>query len=65
MHWATLHNMPLQVRDISLEEVLHADELFLVNSVMVLWPLRELEMNRWTSFPVATEIRRNLEGAAG
>jgi len=61
LNWAARHNMPLQVRDISLDEVLQADELFLVNSVMILWPLRELEMNRWNSFPVATEIRRSLE----
>jgi 4-amino-4-deoxychorismate lyase len=65
MDWAMRNNIPLQVRDISLEEVLQADELFLVNSIMLLWPLRELEMNRWTSFPMATEIRRSLEGAAG
>ena len=63
--WAKQHNMPLQVRDVSLDEVLHADELFLVNSIMVLWPLRELEMNRWTSFPIATKIRLSLEGADG
>ncbi|MFZ5523926.1 MAG: aminodeoxychorismate lyase [Pseudomonadota bacterium] len=56
------HNMPLQVRDISLDEVLHADELFLVNSIMGLWPLRELEKSRWTRFPIATKIRQSLEG---
>ena len=63
--WAKQRNMPLQVRDVSLDEVLHADELFLVNSIIVLWPLRELERNRWTSFPIATKIHRSLEGADG
>jgi 4-amino-4-deoxychorismate lyase len=61
--WAKQHNMPVQIRNISMDEVLHADELFLVNSIMVLWPLRELEMNRWSAFPIATNIRRSLEGA--
>lgn len=61
--WAKQHNMPLQVRDVSLDEVLHADELFLVNSIMGMWPLRELEQKRWSAFPTATKIRRSLEGA--
>jgi len=65
MNWAMRNSMPMQVRDIRAEEVMQADELFLVNSIMLLWPLRELEMNRWTSFPVATEIRRSLEEEAG
>lgn len=62
MAWAKRHDMPLQVRDISLDEVLHADELFVVNSIMVLWPLRELEQNRWSDFPIAMQIRQSLEG---
>ena len=62
MDWAKQHDMPLQVRDVSLDEVLHADELFVVNSIMVLWPLRELEQNRWAGFPVAMQVRRSLEG---
>jgi len=62
MAWAAQHDMPLQVRDVNLDEVLHADELFVVNSIMVLWPLRELEQNRWTGFPVAMQVGRSLEG---
>lgn len=60
MAWAAQHNMPLQVRDVKLDEVLHADELFLVNSIIGLWPVRELEQRCWTSFPVAEQIRQNL-----
>lgn len=63
MAWAKRHDMPLQVRDISLDEVLRADELFVVNSIMVLWPLGELEQNRWSDFPIAMQIRQSLEGA--
>jgi len=65
MAWAMKHKMPLQVRNISMEEVLKADELFLVNSIMVLWPLRELDKSRWTDFPIATKIRQGLDGNDG
>ena len=65
MAWAEQRNMSLQVREVSLGEILNADELFLVNSIIVLWPLRELEKNRWTDFPIAMKIRRSLEGADG
>ncbi len=61
--WAKQNEMPLHVRDVSLEEVLQADELFLVNSLMVLWPLSELEQKHWSDFPVAMRIRKGLDGA--
>jgi 4-amino-4-deoxychorismate lyase len=61
MAWAVQHDMPMQVRNVSLDEVLHADELFVVNSIAGLWPLSELENCRWTSFPIATKIRESLE----
>lgn len=56
MAWAKQHNMPLQVRDVGLGEILHADELFVVNSIIGLWPVRELEQHRWSDFPVARRI---------
>ena len=62
MAWAAKNSMPLQIRDISLDEVLRADELFVVNSIMILWPLRELEQRRWTVFPVARLIRQDIDG---
>jgi len=62
MAWAAQHDMPLQVRDAGLDEVMHADELFVVNSIIGLWPVRELEQRRWTDFPVARRIHHSLEG---
>ena len=56
--WSAQHNMPLHIRNVGLEEVLQADELFVVNSIIGLWPIRELEQRRWTSFPVAMQIRK-------
>ena len=61
MAWAAQHSMPLQVRDVGLDEVMKADEVFVVNSVIGLWPVRELEQCRWTSFPVAARIRLFLD----
>ena len=58
IEWSAQHNMPLHIRHVGLEEVLHADELFVVNSIIGLWPIRELEQRRWTSFPVAMQIRK-------
>ncbi|HEU0234423.1 MAG TPA: aminodeoxychorismate lyase [Gallionella sp.] len=61
MAWALQHGITLQVRDVGLEEALHADELFIVNSVIGLWPIRELEQRHWSHFPVAMQIRLGLE----
>jgi len=61
MAWALQHGITLYVRDINLEEALQADELFLVNSVIGLWPIRELALRHWSHFPVAEKIRQHLE----
>lgn len=59
--WAAQHGVPLQVRNVTLDDVLQADELFLVNSVIGLWPVRELQQRRWDEFPLATKISLYLE----
>jgi len=58
IHWSKLSNMAMQIRNVGLDEVLQADELFLVNSIIGLWPIRELEQQHWTDFPIATKIRQ-------
>ncbi|MDH4286592.1 MAG: aminodeoxychorismate lyase [Gallionella sp.] len=58
--WAAQRQMPLQMRNIGLDEVLRADELFVVNSVFGLWPISELEQRRFAGFPIASQIRKNL-----
>lgn len=65
MAWAAQHDVSMQVRDVSLDEVLQADELFLVNSVIGLWPVRELQQRRWDVFPLAARIAQYLEGREG
>jgi 4-amino-4-deoxychorismate lyase len=60
MAWASQHSMTPQVRDVGLDEVLHADELFVVNSIIGVWPIRELDHQCWNNFPVVTKICRDL-----
>lgn len=59
--WSIQHHMPLQIRNVGLDEVLHADELFVVNSIIGLWPIRELEQRSWRDFPVSAQIRHSLD----
>lgn len=54
--------MTTEVRDVGLEELRAADELFLTNSVFGLWPVAQFQARRWTSFDVAGRIRTALEG---
>jgi 4-amino-4-deoxychorismate lyase len=61
MAWAVQQGVPLEVRDVALDEVLQADEVFLVNSVIGLWPVRELQGRRWEAFPFAARIAQYLE----
>lgn len=61
MAWAGQHGVPLEVRDVVLDEVLQADEVFLVNSIIGLWPVRELQSRKWETFPLAAKIARHLE----
>ena len=59
--WANINNLPLEIRALSWNEVINADELFLVNSLIGVWPIRELEQRRWNNFPVAMKIRQSLD----
>ncbi|MFZ5502608.1 MAG: aminodeoxychorismate lyase [Pseudomonadota bacterium] len=56
--WAEQQRVALQVRAIHLDELLQADEVFLTNSVIGLWSVRELNTRHWQSFPMADRIRR-------
>ena len=61
MAWALQHGIALEVRDVRLEEALQADELFIVNSVIGLWPICELEQRHWSHFPVTAKICHGLD----
>jgi 4-amino-4-deoxychorismate lyase len=63
MEWAAAHNMPCQTGQFELDELLDADEIFLVNSVIGLWPVRELQSRIWSHHPVAMQVREGLNHA--
>jgi branched-subunit amino acid aminotransferase/4-amino-4-deoxychorismate lyase len=50
----------VQIRDVMLAEVYSADELFLVNSVIGVWSVRELADRRWQDHPFAKHLRTEL-----
>lgn len=63
MTWAAQHGMPLQVRDVGLDDVMDADELFVVNSIIGMWPIREFNQRCWSEFPITAKIRQYLDGS--
>lgn len=46
-----------KVTDLSLDDLLSADEIFVVNSVIGLWPVRELHRFSGKHFPVSLQIQ--------
>jgi 4-amino-4-deoxychorismate lyase len=60
MDWAKQHGVTCNVADFRMEELAVADEIFLVNSVFGLWPVRELAEYRRTLHPMAWKIQEWL-----
>ncbi|MDO8989636.1 MAG: aminodeoxychorismate lyase [Sideroxyarcus sp.] len=60
MDWAKQHGVTCKVADFHMEELVQADEIFLVNSVFGLWPVRELADYRRVQHPVAWKIQEWL-----
>lgn len=60
MDWAKQHGVTCKTADFHVEELLQADEIFLVNSVFGLWPVRELADYRRTEHPTAWKIQEWL-----
>ncbi|MGE0357815.1 MAG: aminodeoxychorismate lyase [Burkholderiales bacterium] len=50
-----------EVRDVAFAELRDADEVFLTNSVIGLWPVAALDGWRWAPGPVALRLRRLIE----
>jgi 4-amino-4-deoxychorismate lyase len=61
MEWAAINGMPYEVKQFSLDKLLGADEFFLVNSVIGLWPVHEMHTRIWAHCPVAGQIQKWLE----
>ena len=58
---ACTNNIPVRIADISVDELLAADELFLVNSVIGVWQIAELDRRSWNAGPMTVQIRRWIE----
>lgn len=55
--WASQQGMAYKSIDVTLEDLLDADEVFLANSVIGLWPVREISGCHWHHHPVAHAIQ--------
>jgi 4-amino-4-deoxychorismate lyase len=63
IEWAAKYGVHCWVRQFDLAELLSADEVFLVNSVIGLWPVRELSDNVWSHHPISMEVQDWLNNA--
>lgn len=61
LDWAAQQGIPCHTRRLGLQELLDADELFLVNSIIGLWPVRELQGKAWHSHALSLPIQKWLE----
>ena len=60
MDWAKQHGVTCNVADFHMDELLGADEIFLVNSVFGLWPVREVAGYRRITHPISWKIQEWL-----
>lgn len=60
IEWAAQQGVTCEITDILLEDLLQADEIFLINSVIGLWPVRELLGYRREHHPVALVVQNWL-----
>jgi 4-amino-4-deoxychorismate lyase len=52
--------MDVQITDLRVENLLAADEVFLVNSVIGVWRVRRLGARHWTQFSTTQRVRLAL-----
>lgn len=55
----------VEICQVTVDELLSADEVFLVNSVIGVWSVRALAGRHWESFPVASAMRHVLAQGVG
>lgn len=60
MDWAKQQGVTCRVADLRMEELVQADDIFLVNSVFGLWPVRELAGYRRSQHTTAWKIQEWL-----
>ncbi len=60
MNYARQHKIVCKVNELMMDDVLAADEIFVVNSVIGLWPVRKLNRFTCNHFPVSYQIKEWL-----
>jgi 4-amino-4-deoxychorismate lyase len=63
LDWALSHGVACEIGQFTLDAVLAADEVFLVNSVIGLWPVRQLQERNWAQHPLSMRIGEWLNHA--
>lgn len=64
MEWADKYKVPCRVEKFGLADLLSADEIFMVNSIIGLWPVRELSGRNWGGYPISLQIQEWLKHAS-
>lgn len=60
LDWAKCNGITVEVRDVPYAELFKADEVFLCNSLIGLWPVRELAGRTWKNDVLTPEIQTFL-----
>jgi 4-amino-4-deoxychorismate lyase len=60
---ARINGIAARIANVSIDELLAADELFLVNSVIGVWQIAACGQNSWRRGPMTAQIRRWIEHA--
>jgi 4-amino-4-deoxychorismate lyase len=60
LDFARSQGIPVEVRDIALDELLNADEVLLANSVIGVWRVRELRDKRWNEARFTPAVKSKL-----
>ncbi len=55
------HGLPCRIAPVSLQRLEAAAEVFLVNSLIGVWPVAALEQRRWLDFKIAPLVRKWLD----
>ena len=63
LDWAASNGVACQSGQLGLPDLLAADEVFLVNSVIGLWPVRQLQERIWQQHPLSLRIGEWLDNA--
>lgn len=61
LEFARAEGIACEVRDIAVDEVVEADEAFLTNSLIGIWPVASLGERRWIAGPVTRRLQALIE----